>query len=606
MGGFIEAIGSLASKFGSYATEKLRDSDIGSLLHELLFNQHDEFKRTPEGQALGAKVFGYEQVRSQILNELTKPITEVKESIKNNPTLLKKSIGQLHSDFTSTNHPTAAYTGQILKNNPDASKLDIGGATAQVGMQARLLANKKVYGDNGSQIFNIIMPLYESEDPTMHSHADAMLSIIANQTHDTTKIKEGIYGSGTKLNMQKLAKLINQAREAGGEEPLGIDPEKIPVGNVFTKSNKIEQLASQRARIFLAPMIAINHMSTFFNYSNAPLAAIYKSLAESPDAEVKNILDASGIFGTQMHHMVADEIASRTGTIASKTGRPEVGNLVRQAFYNPGFNFIRKIQIQAGGILGYHSAIHWGEMITKGSKRAALELKEMGINPEEVMKNKGVLTREQLIKAVYNFTDNRAFLNRQLDRSLTATKNPWTRLLTMFHGYVSSQQAFMRRELQKMLDAGDHVGIARYAATVGLLFPAVAPMLKSAEVLARSASPSRAIGGAEEDYKKLAHPENTKQFLAEYLDMLSYFGSWGTLHSFLEASHSDRLALALMGPIAGSTIRTAQDAINAATKETKSGHHNLRPLAKDILQQTVPIGGNIASNQLFPPKDTNQ
>jgi hypothetical protein len=176
----------------------------------------------------------------------------------------------------------------------------------------------------------------------------------------------------------------------------------------------------------------------------------------------------------------------------------------------------------------------------------------------------------------------------------------------MFHGYVSSQQRFMRRELQKKLEAGDYVGIARYAGTVGLLFPTIAPMLKAAETVARTGSPSTASSGMQKDYETLAHPENVAQFSAEYLDMLSYFGSWGIMHSFIGAAHGDRLALALMGPIAGDAVRTAQDTINFSTKSTKTGKHNIKPLAKDILQQTVPGVGNIAAHQIFPANTVNQ
>jgi hypothetical protein len=256
--------------------------------------------------------------------------------------------------------------------------------------------------------------------------------------------------------------------------------------------------------------------------------------------------------------------------------------------------------------MGYHAANYWAEKAFRGDKLSAIELKDLGLNPDEIIKRGGQLTREEKIKAIYYFTNNRAFISRPFDRSLTATRNPWTRMLTMFHGYVSSQQRFMRRELQKKLEARDYVGIARYAGTVGLLFPTIAPMLKAAETVARTGSPSTAIGGMQKDYETLEHPENVAQFSAEYLDMLSYFGSWGIMHSFIGAAHGDRLALALMGPIAGDAVRTAQDTINFSTKSTKTGKHNIKPLAKDILQQTVPGVGNIVAHQIFPANTVNQ
>jgi hypothetical protein len=381
-----------------------------------------------------------------------------------------------------------------------------------------------------------------------------------------------------------------------------VNVEKFNTESVHQKSNALVDFASKRARWYLAPMIAVNHMSTFFNYSQAPLAAIYKGMSSMSDLEVKQLTDASAVLGSQMFHMLTADLEDRTGLLATLTKKPEVGALYGQIFHNPGFNFIRQAQLKFGAAVGYHSAMYWAEGAVRGDKRSILELKELGLDPQAIAQRGGQLTRDEKVKAIYEFTNNRAFISRPLDRSLTATKNPWTRMLTMFHGYVTNQQAFMRRELQKMLDAGDYVGIARYAGTVGLMFPVIAPMLKAAEVVARTASPTQAVHGAEDDYEHLAHPQDAAQFATTYLDMLSYFGSWGTMHSFITAAHGDRLALALMGPIAGDVVRTAQDTINLTTKSTKTGKHNIKPLAKDLLQQTVPGAGNIIANQIFPGK----
>jgi hypothetical protein len=407
--------------------------------------------------------------------------------------------------------------------------------------------------------------------------------------------------------MKSALMLENKFRQAKEEEPLNIDLSKINTASVHEHTNAIERFASKRARIFLAPMIAINHMSTFFNpVSAVPLESISKAMAGMENGEIKELSDAAAIFTSQHFHMLMDDMSSETNPLVTKIGKPEVGRLYNQIFHNPGFNFIRNVQLKATAAMGYHAANYWAEKAFRGDKLSAIELKDLGLNPEEVIKRGGQLTREEKIKAIYYFTNNRAFISRPFDRSLTATRNPWTRMLTMFHGYVSSQQRFMRRELQKKLEAGDYVGIARYAGTVGLLFPTIAPMLKAAETFARTGSPSTAVGGMQADYKTLAHPENVAQFSAEYLDMLSYFGSWGVMHSFISAAHGDRLALALMGPIAGDVVRTAQDTINFSTKSTKTGKHNIKPLAKDILQQTVPGVGNIAAHQLFPAKTINQ
>jgi hypothetical protein len=78
------------------------------------------------------------------------------------------------------------------------------------------------------------------------------------------------------------------------------------------------------------------------------------------------------------------------------------------------------------------------------------------------------------------------------------------------------------------------------------------------------------------------------------------------MSSYIKAAHSDRLALTLLGPMPAAATRTSQDIINYVTKPSKSGKRNIRPLAKDILQQTVPIGGNIAASELFPKKGASE
>jgi hypothetical protein len=513
--------------------------------------------------------------------------------------MLKAPLSAVHSHLQSINHSASSASGELLKADPKNATLSIQQMTQKARGQASLLAKTQVFGENNANLVGDIMPLYENGNPTLHSHADTMLNILANQFHDTIE-SEGVKKSITKLDIKKAITLLY--RQEGKELPGYI--KNFNVSHVYEKSNEIEKFASQRVRWYLAPMIAINHMSTFFNYSQAPLTAIMKSMTQMSDPEIKQLVESSGIFGSQMHHILNSEIEARFGIISSKLGKPEVGVLWDKLFHNPGFNFVRNMQLRTAAVIGYHSALYWAEGAMKGDKRSIAELKELGLNVGDILKRGGQLTTEEKSQAMFYFTNNRAFIDRTMDRSLLATKNPWTRMLTMFHGYVTFQQAFMRRELQKMLDSGDYVGIARYAGTVGLLFPTVAPMLKSAELLARTASLKQASQSLEDDYKKLSNPGETAQFTGEYLDLLSYFGSWGTMHSFLNAAHGDRLALALMGPIAGSAVRTGQDVINYATKPAKGGRRNIKPLAKDVLQQTIPGAGSIIGNQLFPPKDT--
>ena len=129
-------------------------------------------------------------------------------------------------------------------------------AAQKIAGQARLLANKQVYGEDGANIFNTLMPLYQSEDPKMLSHANAMLSIIANQIHDTVDF-QGAPHSSTKLNVRKMGELVNKALVAQGLTPMSsfIKEEGkrgFNTAAVHTGSDRLTQLALNRTRIFLA------------------------------------------------------------------------------------------------------------------------------------------------------------------------------------------------------------------------------------------------------------------------------------------------------------------------------------------------------------------
>jgi hypothetical protein len=615
MGGYAEALGSFARDAGSKIVESLRSTDTGSKVADTFLSQLTETSRSPEGMKVAERLQDYDHKRLQVLNDLMKPVQSVQKVVQNDPAKIKAPIGQLHADLKASNHPAAMDTQKILSLDPANAQLNLESYQEKINNQSRLIAQQQKIGPNHAYVIGDIMPLYETGNPVDEAHANSLLNIVSNQLADTTQpfqmdtqgnfTKSGVDQSATKLNMKKALILENKFRVANNQAPLPVDINKLNTASVHEKSNAIERFSSQRARWYLAPMIAVNHMSTFFNASNAPLSTIYRGISTMGDREVKQLTDAAAVLTSQHFHMLGEDFKNSTGFLAAKTGMPEVGRLYGQMFHNPGFSFIRNAQLKFFAATGYHAAIDWAAKSVQGDKRAILELKEMGINPADVLKQGGKLTQEQKIKAIYNFTNNRAFVSRPLDRSLTATRSPWTRILTMFHGYVTFQQSFMRRELQKMLDSNDYVGIARYAGTVGLMFPAIAPMLKAAETFARSGSPKQTEESIENDYNRLKHPENVGQFTSEYLDMISYFGAWGVLHSFVTASHGDRLALALMGPIAGDAVRTAQDAINFSTKSTKTGKHNIKPLAKDLLQQTVPGAGNIIANQVFPAKDIN-
>lgn len=598
MGGWASALGDVFSKAGAAATEKLRSTELGSMAQDFLRSQRTEFMRgTPEGTSILGKYDQYTALKEQLLKKYITPINGLKEGIKDTHDM-SQNLVTLHGQLPA-NHPARAFSTQLMQDASNAPKT-LETLNREAMYKASKEAQLSVFGQNNENLADDLMSLFSSADPKMHSHANAILDILANQFRDTEINDEGVPISRTKADVKNEMYKENVVRRGMGQGPLPYSPERLSIKSVYERQNALEKAVSLRTRIFLAPFVAINHMGTLFNYAWAPLTAIGKTLGDLSNPQMAQQVEAAGIFNSLLHSSIDEDLRSSTGFIASKT-QPRIGRLFGQVFHNPGFSQIRKMQLRVGGILGYHSAQHWAAEAMQGDKRAILELREMGIDVADLQRRGGQLTPDELQSAMFHFTNNRAFINRSMDRSLAGTKNPWMRMLTMFHGYVTSQQQFVRREFQKMLDAGDYAGIARIAGTMGLVFPAVAPLIKSAELMARSASVSQGMSSLQQDYETLGHPEDTGKFMSEYLDLLSYFGTWGTLHSYLNAAHHDRLALAAMGPVYGSGVRAAQDVLNFAFFPGKKGR-NIRPLAEDVLQQTVPGLGEIAASKLYPSK----
>lgn len=604
MGGLGEALGGLFRSAGERSTNALRDSEIGGQLLDTFRSQRTEFLRgTPEGIKADAMISKWEQARNQMLDTMIKPVRSLADAFKDDPAKIKSKLTDLHQSVQGT--PLEQHTKFLMANKEyhDKNLIDI---NSSLQNKASTQARMGIFGENNKKIADLVIPLYNSPDPTMYSHADAMLKIFANIFHDTTSTDLHGQGGGsfsqTKLDVRRAMELENKVRVAAGMDPMPYDPNKLDVTSVYQHKNIIENFASRRARQFLSPLIVFPHLSTFFNLAWAPLTAIGKTMSGWSDAEVSQIVESAGIYNNLIHSMVDEDLRNSTGFIAKRTA-PVYGRIAGALFHNPGFNMLRKAQLHTAGILGYHSAMYWAEEAVRGDRRAILELKEMGLDVNAIRQRGGQLTLEEKQQAIFQFVNNRVFVDKSLDRSLNATKNPWMRMLTMFHGYVNNQQIFMRREIQKMLDAGDYAGLARFAGTVGLVFPAIAPLIKSLEVLGRTASLKQAGQSAQQDYTTLAHPQSTGQLVHEYADLLSYFGSWGMFFHYMDSAKNDRLALQLMGPIAGSVTRTGQDLINYTLNPSpKTGRRNVRPLAKDILQQTVPVGGNILANRLFPSR----
>jgi len=355
----------------------------------------------------------------------------------------------------------------------------------------------------------------------------------------------------------------------------------------------------------MADMATIPHLSMLGNIASAPMKAIVKGITDLRDPDLKALMQASGALAQTQHAMFDNQLRGST-TLVGKILGNSAGSLYYNAFHMPLFNMMRFHQISLGASVGFHSAIEWGAAAAKGDKRAIAELREMRLDPTSIIEHGGKLSDDELKTAMFHYANNKFFVSRPMDQSLRANSNVYMRSATMFHKTINSQYYFMKNELMKMAKTGDYKGIAQFAGTLGILFPMVAPWIKSATILARTASPQQAGDELKKNYTNL-NPWTTPgfgDFSASYIDMLSYIGGVGVYLSYAQAAHHDRFHAAMMGPLFGEIGTVGQDAYNAAFSPNKQGKHNLKPLGRDAAELSVPVVGKWLGYKLFPTKTT--
>jgi hypothetical protein len=168
----------------------------------------------------------------------------------------------------------------------------------------------------------------------------------------------------------------------------------------------------------------------------------------------------------------------------------------------------------------------------------------------------------------------------------------------MFHAFVNYQSAFIKNEMAKLIRTGDIVGLIQYAGTIGILFPSVAPLMKSAELLLRTGSPTQAEQSLEEDYRELIQPNDEKERFYKWAELVSYLGAYGVWSHYLQAAQGHRLANQVLGPVFGTGVTAASDLYTGIAGR----RHDFKPLSRDIIRYGIPVAGGALEHQLLPTR----
>jgi hypothetical protein len=580
-------------------TSKLEETQVGRGVLSLAGNKEWELNLSPQGKATKAMLEEYHRIRATSLGESTKHLNEINkfhfssDAIRNSESLDQSPISNYAKHAGSNpNHPVNQAISALTRQDPTNAALSQKALSEKIRGKARLDGIQGSFGPKYQNIAPIVADLFEHSDPRVNMHGQRILDIVSNELHDTKIGAQGAKVSDVKSEVRGTFKTLNKIRaKLGSSTQL-----KLPTADpTYYPPSEAEKTANKVLRTIQIPFVAIPHIGQYFHLgASAPiLQGVGKALLQMDKVEMQKTVEASGILANTQWDVIHSDLLARTGKVAKWTNSPTAASIIQKSIHTPLFNWMRLRQLSAAGSVGFHSAIFWAHNAVKGDKRAIAELLEMGLDPVDIAKRGGQLTPEELQKGVYHFVNNRFFFDKSIDNSLYQNKNIIARSAYMYHSFVNSEVSYIGRELHKMGKAGDIKGIAQFVGTLGILFPAVAPMLKSAELLMRTGSTQQAGDSIRKDYSNLSGANGPAEAIGTYIEMISHIGAMGTYLNYTNAIKGHRLANAMLGPMIGMGATDIEDISAAAMGKSK------RPLGRDITQM-LPLVGKPLSHKLFP------
>jgi hypothetical protein len=395
-----------------------------------------------------------------------------------------------------------------------------------------------------------------------------------------------------------VANAINQAYSRRGMKPININ-----VKAEYQKGGELERLSHAHTMKYLAPLIASVHLSDFFKLpAGLPARVLWDTFNSLNDQTINNLKDISGIFFHTQHSIYDNDFKFRTGRVARLTGIPDAAAIIHKTFHQPFFNNVRMAQISTFGTAAYHASQVWAKEAFHGDTYAAEQLKSLNLDVPSIMRRGGNLNEEELAQAIWHFTNDRLFIDKPLERSELAQKNPYFRVAFMLHGYATREGRFIKGELYKMMKHNQYGKIAQFLGVLGIAFPVVAPLIKSLNTLVRDGDPDEAKQQLQDTYGNLLHPDGFGDFAGTYLDLIGHFSGIGAFTTYLHAAANHRLAQQSLGAGPNVALGTLED-IASGAKGGKKGTHNWSPATRDILKYfTIPIFGGILAHHLVGKK----
>ena len=599
MGGIASGVGRAAadafSEVIGKAYDKMEGNAAGKFGIDMMWSMSRSFKQHPTGEVVYKMAEEGIRHRTLATEKLMEPIHAFEGVAKKDQQIAlahdynTTPLQQIHGGLPN-NHPAKLALDPLMMR-PELHGRSLPEIKKMFHSEGNMYGREVAFGPNASNLAATIYPMITSQG-VEKTKAEAWLGILSQVFKDTEAIPNVGERSGTKAD---VAQYINSMHKQ-----LGMSPIKMDVGAEYKGGGRVEALTHHYAMTWLAPLIATAHLADFYKLGTLPAQSLWKTFTTMSDPQIQQLKTASGIFFHTVNSIYDNDFNYRTGKVANVTGLPDAAAIMHKLYHNPLFNNERMLQLSVMGSAAYHSAQMWGLQAVHGSPRAIAELEEMHLDVNKIIAKGGVLDEDELKQAIWHFTNNRLFIDKPMDRARFAQKSPFMRVASMFHGYITKEGSFLARELMKLAKSNDYMALAQFAGTVGIVFPATAPLLYALQTLIRTASPEKAETQLQEDYSSLLHPQGFGDFSLEYLKLLGHFGGGGAFMQYLHAASNYKLAENMLGPVPGVAISTAQDAVHAVHSK---GPHKAEPFERDLLKYfTLPIFGPWAAQHLLPSR----
>jgi hypothetical protein len=424
--------------------------------------------------------------------------------------------------------------------------------------------------------------------------------------------KEKVIRSAFGMKKEQLARIIVAAQEEKGipyanniadhmsmylHEPRGDFPikwrqlaidagAKIRGTSSYVPADDVEQSVRRAASLMYLGRIAIKHLSQYWTNGvinggiNQTVKAFTETIANPKEA--RDFLINSGSFEHELRFEMLNALNNEKTGLWGKL----VGSLV-----HPGFNTVRRVQMGMGAVLGKNMAEKWTrDLLTNGITREnEIQLKFLGLDPNSILKNKGLSELDTLIAARHG-VNNTMFIRSELTTPPIWHQSWIARTMTLYNDFAFTQGHNISKVLRRDYESGGYLRLLGTVGKLATIWPVFGEMVTSLERMARLQDPTTRIvpgkPGKEQSIAE-AYENNPVQ---EYIDAMGMSAGWSIAYGLVRAAKRRMLAAHVVGPIIGTLTDLGDD---VATGSYKSAGRRVTGM--------VPVIGPAIGQQLFPP-----